>query len=153
MFSRGKPGEPGPVVRRKDDELELVELLWGLRPRRPGDSPVINLRSEGRLFTGNRCLAPASDFVLRAPDRSRWRFRLREGGHFYLAGVWSPAEEDWPAAYAVLTTAANPDVARIHHRQMAVIPAALAMEWVDGATPQDELLRPLPEGTYLAEPA
>lgn len=43
------------------------------------------------------------------------------GDSFYLAGIWRPASYDRPEADAVLTTAANPDVASVHERQMAVI--------------------------------
>ena len=39
-------------------------------------------------------------------------------------GVWRPAEAHWPAAYALLTLAAAPDLAAIVPRHVAVIPRA-----------------------------
>ena len=107
----------------------MVELVWGLRPRDAEHGPVFNLRSEGRTFPTHRCLVPATDFFLRdrSPARTRWRFTLADGDSFYLAGIWTPASDEWPDAYAVLTTASNPDVTPVKERQMAVIRTRSAM--------------------------
>lgn len=61
---------------------------------------------------------------------------------------WRPASDDWPEAYAVLTTAANPDVAPVNNRQMAVIPQSARMGWLDHLMPEPELLQPLPVGSF-----
>ena len=61
---RNRPGEFGPVIRRAGDGIEVVELVWGLKPHNPEHGPVINLRSEGRAFSpDHRCLSrPSSSF-------------------------------------------------------------------------------------------
>jgi putative SOS response-associated peptidase YedK len=122
--TRKRPGEFAPVIRRNGQEIEMVELVWGLRPRNAEDGPIINIRSEGRTFPTHRCLVPAIDFFFRdqSEARRRWRFTLADGDSFYLAGIWRQASDDWPEAYAVLTTASNPDVAPVNDRQMVVIP-------------------------------
>lgn len=155
-WARNRPGEPAPIIRRTGDEIEMVEIVWGLKPADPGENrPVINIRSEGRRFPSHRCLVPASEFFFR--DRSeagsRWRFTMADGDHFYFAGIWRPASHDWPEAYAVLTTAANPDVASVNDRQMAVIPRSERMAWLDHSVPEEELLQPPPAGTFRRERA
>jgi putative SOS response-associated peptidase YedK len=58
------PTDKAPVVRRLEDGTnESAELRWGFPPARPKGSPVISLHSEGRRFSVDRCLAPASHFL------------------------------------------------------------------------------------------
>lgn len=132
-WTRNRPGELASVIRRSADELEMVELVWGLKPRNPEHGPLINIRSEGRVFPSHRCVVLGSEFFFRDPSgqRSRWRFTMANNDPFYFAGIWRPASDEWPEAYAVLTTAANPDVAPYNDRQMAVIPRAARLEWLD----------------------
>jgi len=153
-WTRNRPGEPAPIIRRTGEEIELVELHWGLRPIGPEHRPAINIRSEGRRFPSYRCLVPASEFFFSTglgKQRARWRFTLADGDTFYFAGIWRPASEDWPESYAVLTTAANPDVAPYNDRQMAVIRREERMAWLDLTAPEEELLRPLPAGSFRVQ--
>lgn len=138
-------GEPGAVIRRAGDELELVNLLWGLKSGQADGRPFTVIRCEGRRFTSNRCLVPASEFYF-SRNGNRYRFTLQSGDWFYFAGIWRQATEDWPEAYAVLTTAANADVATYHDRQMAVIRRDDRMRWLDRG--DEGLLRPLPPRSF-----
>ena len=56
------PTETAPVIRRREDGVEPVQLRWDFPPARPTGAPVINFRSEGRRFPKGRCLIPASHF-------------------------------------------------------------------------------------------
>ena len=153
-WKRNRPGEPAPTIRRNGEDLELIELHWGLKPRRPEDRPAINIRSEGRRFPTHRCLVPASEFFFSTglgTRRARWKFTLADGDSFYFAGIWRPASEDWPESYAVLTIAANPDVAPYSDRQMAVIRRRDRMAWLDLTMPEKELLYPLPAGSFRVQ--
>jgi putative SOS response-associated peptidase YedK len=47
-----------------------------------------------------------------------------------------------------LTVAANEDVAAYHHRQMAVLTRAQRLNWLDAVVPEDQLLRPMPVGSF-----
>ncbi|RVD01468.1 SOS response-associated peptidase, partial [Mesorhizobium sp. M7A.F.Ca.ET.027.02.1.1] len=76
-------------------------------------------------------------------------FSLADGDWFYFAGVWRPATRDWPEAYAILTIEANDDVAPFHDRQMAVLRRDQRMAWLDRTCLEEELLRPLPAGTFV----
>jgi putative SOS response-associated peptidase YedK len=82
--------------------------------------PFTLARAEGRRFPSHRCLVPASEFLM-SRHGQRYRFSLADGDWFYFAGIWQPASEGWPEAYAILTIEANADVARYHDRQMAVL--------------------------------
>ncbi|MGZ2461758.1 SOS response-associated peptidase family protein [Rhizobium anhuiense] len=131
------------IIRRHDGDVEMVELPWGLRPR-DGRPRAVNLvRSEGRTFPTHRCLVPASEFRHRS-----FSFSLANGDWFYFAGIWRPATDGWPEAYAILTIEANADIAPHHDRQMAVLTRDHRMAWLDGLLPEDEILRPLPAGTF-----
>jgi putative SOS response-associated peptidase YedK len=145
------PRDYGAVIRRDfEGEVEMVNLRWGLRPKEEGGRAFTVIRAEGRTFPERRCLIPASDFHFRKNGK-RYRFTLRGTDLFYFAGIWRPASQRWPASYAMLTIEANPDVVPYHDRQMAVIPRAELMAWLDLTRPEAELLRPHPAGSFGAE--
>ena len=131
------------IIRRHDGDVEMVELPWGLRPRDGGPRAVNVVRSEGRTFQSHRCLVPASEF-----RHKSFSFSLANGDWFYFAGIWRSATDGWPEAYAILTIEANADIAPFHDRQMAVLPRDQRMAWLDGLLPEDQMLRPLPAGTF-----
>jgi putative SOS response-associated peptidase YedK len=131
------------IIRRHDGDMEMVELPWGLRPRDGGPRAVNVVRAEGRTFSTHRCLVPASEF-----RHKSFGFSLANGDWFYFAGIWRPATADWPEAYAILTIEANADIAPFHDRQMAVLTRERRIAWLNGQVPDDEILRPLPAGTF-----
>lgn len=106
------------IVRYCDEGVEMVEVSWGLRPKEPGNLPFKLARTEGRRFPSHRRLVPASEFLISRRGQ-RYPFSLADGDWFYFAGIWQPASQGWPEAYAVVTIEANGDVAPYHDRQMA----------------------------------
>ena len=144
-------GEPGAVIRYGRDGLEMVSLQWGLEPAEPDGRPFEVVRAEGRVFSTRRCLAPASEFFIKRRDQ-RFRCSLVSGDWFYLAGIWRPASPTWPSSYAVLTIDANADVALYHARQMVVVTRDQRMAWLDATFPEEQMLRPLPRGSFRVEP-
>lgn len=138
------------IIRRYRDEIEMVELHWGLRPTAPDRRPFRFARAEGRTFPTHRCLIPASEFHL-STAKKRYRVALEDGNWFYLAGIYRPATIDWPESYAVVTIAANADVARYQERQGAVLLRRQTMDWLDLARPEDALLKPLPARSFAIE--
>ncbi|WP_172723935.1 SOS response-associated peptidase family protein [Neorhizobium sp. T25_27] len=140
------------IIRRHDGHVEMVELPWGLRRLDGGPRAANVVRSEGRTFpTHHRCLVPASEFRHRSGARN-FCFSFKNGDWFYFAGIWRQASHGWPEAYAVLTIEANVDIAPYHDRQMAVLTRDRRMDWLDGVVPEDEILRPLPAGTFRVKP-
>ncbi len=140
------------IVRYGDEGVEMVELPWGLQPKELGDRPFTLVRAEGRTFPSHRCLVPASEFRLTHRGR-RLTFSLADGDWFYFAGIWRPASQSWPEAYAVVTIEANDDVAPYRDRQMAVLRRRQRMDWLDLSRPEHELLKPLPIGAFRIERA
>lgn len=138
------------IIRRSVDGVEMAELRWGLRPNEPGGRPFTLIRSEERRFPSHRCLVPASEFRFGRGNR-RYRVFLADRDWFYLAGIWRPASQDWPEAYAILTVDSNPDVAPYQERQMVVLRRERRMQWLDLSRPEPELLRPLPAGSFRVE--
>jgi putative SOS response-associated peptidase YedK len=138
------------VIRRDADEIEMVELPWGLKPKEPGGRPFRFVRSEGRTFPSHRCLVPASEFHVARGGR-RYRFSFEDHNWFYLAGIWRPATGEWPESYAILTIEANAEVARYQDRQGAVLRRSQRMAWLDATVADDDLLRPLPARSFNVE--
>ncbi len=148
------PTETAPVLRRREDGVELAQLRWGFAPGRPKAPPVINFRSEGRRFPKGRCLVPAShffEFTGKRSPKSKWKFTKAGEDWFCFAGLWRPANGDVPEAFTLLTTAPGPDVAPIHNRQMVVLERRDWPAWLDLTRPEAELLRPLPAGSLQVE--
>ncbi|RUV30715.1 SOS response-associated peptidase [Mesorhizobium sp. M5C.F.Ca.IN.020.32.2.1] len=142
-------GQRRVVIRRNGGDVEMVELPWGLQPEQPNSRPFTVIRAEGRTFPDHRCLVPASEFRHRSRGK-HYGFSLADGDWFYFAGIWRPETPHWPASYAILTIAANADVAPFHDRQMAVLRREDRMAWLDRTCREDELLRPLPPRTFKA---
>jgi putative SOS response-associated peptidase YedK len=109
------------------------------------------LRSEGSLVA-NRCLIPASEFFVNSGEgrsKKRCRVEVETGAPFFcFAGLWQPAREDWPAAYAALTVEANPDTALFTDRHMGVVREEEWMAWLMGSISVAHALRPLPPGSF-----
>ena len=66
---------------------------------------------------------------------------------FCIAGIIRPDAVDGTACFTMLTTEPGPDVAPYHERQVAVLPRAAWIDWLDLARPEAALLRPLPTGS------
>ena len=66
------------IIRRNAEELEMVELAWGLEPKDGDSRPFRFVRAEGRVFPTHRCLIPASEFQVTRTGR-RYRFSLEDG--------------------------------------------------------------------------
>ena len=146
------PGATRAVIRRLRDEIEMVNLRWGLQWSEATPEGMRFARSEGRSFPSRRCLLPASEFQVMRDERP-YRVALEDGNWFYLACIWRPAEGSWPEAFAVLTAAANAEVARYQSRQGVLIRRNRQMAWLDHALPEEEILVTPPAGIFTITPA
>jgi putative SOS response-associated peptidase YedK len=152
-----KVGDIGPVMRAASaGVVELSPMRFGFPPpagRKGG--PVFNFRSEGRHFgDSKRCLIPASaffEFTGKKYPKSKHRFTLRGSTFLAIAGLWRDGEGNQPPSFTMLTTEPGPDVAPLHDRQVAVLKPGNWRHWLDLLRPEDELLRPLPQGSLDVE--
>lgn len=141
--------DTAPIVRPGGPGGEIVQRPWSWRG--PGGAPVFNFRSDGRRFpTAMRCAVPTDGFYefTAAADpktrrKDRWLFTMAGQGPFFIAGCVRDG------AWAMLTTEPGPDVAPFHNRQVVVLTASQAADWLTGG-PEDQLLRPSPAGVLTA---
>lgn len=152
-----KVGDSGPVMRTDSEgSVELTPMKFGFPPPsgRRG-VPVFNFRSEGRKFgDSRRCLIPASaffEFTGKKYPKAKHRFTLSETAFFAIAGLWREGEGNQPPSFAMLTTEPGPDVAPIHDRQVVVLKPENWRPWLELSKPEQELLRPLPQGSLDVE--
>jgi putative SOS response-associated peptidase YedK len=168
------PSQPIPVVRvGADGEREGALLRWGLHPvwmkEPPGAKSRINARAEGcakkpffrDAYKRRRAIVPADGFYeWRREGKSKTPYFIRrlDGLPIAFAGLW----ERWRGAdgagvetAAILTSAANADVAHLHDR----MPVMLAPEdwdlWLDPDAPRaalDHLIRTPDDGALEAFP-
>jgi putative SOS response-associated peptidase YedK len=148
-FDTDAPETRRAIIRRNPDDLsevEMIEAVWGSDPRFGGGASYRFVRAEGQALANNRCLIAASEFQMTKRDK-RYRVTLDDGNFFYLAAIWEPAMADWPISYRIVTVEANPDVSPYQERHGAIVQRRQVMHWLD-ATADEELLNPLPAGTF-----
>jgi putative SOS response-associated peptidase YedK len=156
-FSEGIPNfqprdvritDRAPVVRFNEQRgvAELVERRWSWPA--PTGKPVFNMRSDGRNFPKDRCLAIADGFYEFTkpadPKQKRkdcWLFRPPGGRQFAIAGLLRP-HPDVGEAFTLLTCPPGPDVERIHNRQIALLEPEKWRSWLDGSAKSLDVLAP-----------
>jgi putative SOS response-associated peptidase YedK len=160
------PGQDALVVGEDRRGRRTGRLRWGLVPahaREPGKQ-FVNARGEtvGRTpsfrgaFLQRRCLVPADGFYewrRETHGKTPFLFRPVAGGLLAFAAVW----EHWEGSghpprdgFAILTVAANEDVAPVHDRMPALVRTADFHLWLDRSSAPErlqELLVPAPAGT------
>ena len=113
--------EKAPIVRFNTDQgvAELVERRWSWPA--PGGKPVFNMRSDGREFGHDRCLAIADGFyeftTPEDPKQKRkdcWLFEPTEG-ELAIAGIIR-STADVGEAFTMLTVPPGPDISPYHNR-------------------------------------
>ena len=127
------------TVHTDGDTRRLRAMRWGFLPhwyKTPSDGPLlINARAETiaekpafkAAARERRCIVPASGFYewTKDPDGNRlpWYITRADGAPMALAGIW----QDWDRGeerlrtFAIVTTAANETMSRIHHRMPVIL--------------------------------
>lgn len=143
-------GDMGPVLRAAGNGVEVVSMRFGWPPPRPKAPPVFNFKSDGRHFDkSKRCLVILSgffEFTGTKSPKTKHRFSLKGSPIMAIAGLWSE-DADGALSFTMLTTEPGPDIAPIHDRQVCVILPEDWAHWLFLTKPEEELLKPLPEGT------
>jgi putative SOS response-associated peptidase YedK len=169
----GAPSQLVPIVIAPDGRRRLLTARWGLRPFWTGFGKIAprNVRAESvatsRMFREvlryTRCLIPAHGFYewQTVPGLKRKRphyFRLKGGGQFAFAGLYTPSrpDEDVLATCAIITTIPNEVAAPIHNRMPVILDASHERRWLNPflVTAADVLqcLLPLPAERMEAFP-
>jgi putative SOS response-associated peptidase YedK len=175
------PTQEVPVIRqrrRPAGERTLQALRWGLVPpwaeSLAGGARMINARGEAvaetrafrTAFRRRRCLVPANGFYEWRPgDTAKQPYLIArpDGAPFAFAGLWerwtppagdTPLERSYVDSFTIVTTAASPALAPLHHRQPVILASEDYARWLDpDAEPQAllALLKPASEDflTYV----
>jgi putative SOS response-associated peptidase YedK len=167
------PGQEARVLRHHPEsgERRMDALFWGLVPhftkRLSGAPRPINARAETvataplfrSAFARRRCLVPADLFYewqVLPEGRQPYAVARADGAPLVLGGLW----ESWQMpdgglhrSFAIVTTAASADIARLHERMPLVLDEAEWPLWL-GEVVGDPvpLLRPAPAGRLRAWP-
>jgi putative SOS response-associated peptidase YedK len=145
-----------PIIRLgRNGASEIVQRRWSWPG--PGGKPVYNFRSEGRRFRSGRCLILADGFYEFTPHsdprskrKHKWLFTLQGEPWFAIAGLWRN-DPGVGEAFTMLTCEPAPDVAPYHNRSIVVLPQAACARWLDPATAESDVLKPLPAGSLQVE--
>ena len=146
-----KISDVAPIVTLVDDTLVGMMRKWAWAGRQ---GPVFNFRSEGRKFGNSfRVLIPAVSFIEYAKPsdpkvklKDQFEFTMAGEENFFIAGL---VQDD---AFTMLTVEPGPDVAPYHSRQIVVLPAAEAADWLTLSRPEAEILKPSPAGSLEVRP-
>lgn len=169
------PGQQVEVIVSKST-LKLTPMQWGLIPHWSKDPKTgfkaINARAETLTqkpsFKGplknRRCLIPADGFyewqsLGKGRPKTPFYYTLSTGGLFGLAGLWDQwqgPEGEILETFTIITTEANPLVAKVHPRMPVILPRHLEREWLDPNQRDSDylvsFLQPYPEAKIKVHP-
>lgn len=160
-----------PILTIKQDETNrrsLAKMKWGLVPNWVKDlnswkSNLINARAETVMekpsfrgaFKHRPCLIPVSGFYEWTKDKQPYYFQVQERQLFALAGLWelwNPKGlasrhngEDELITCTIITTKANTQAAKVHHRMPVIIQPQNYDLWLGELDDRKQLLDTLPE--------
>ncbi len=141
-----------PVVAASTDGPEARGMLWGFVPLAERGKSEMRMFPNARAETAaslpafrqavakRRCLVPANGFyewLTQGKLKRPHLFTLSSEEPFAFAGIWTPAEQDLPETFCLLTTQPNSLVASVHHRMPVLLTQASMSRWI-GAKPLTE---------------
>jgi putative SOS response-associated peptidase YedK len=142
------PGQMVPVIIANSPR-RIVRMCWGLIPHWAKDEKtaynMMNARVETLtqrpafrgLLSHNRCLVPASGFYeWQGEGRDKTPYDIHPEGQPYLAfaglyNVWITPRGEEHSTFTIMTTEADPFMARLHHRMPVVLDRDLEDDWLD----------------------
>ena len=132
----------------KSDGLSVLPSMasFGFVPRQH-TKMIINARSEtisekpsfSSHLESRRCLVIASGWYEWTTDKKPYHVQLADGRVMAMAGLYRPAQRNQPEQFVVVTTAADGNLAEIHHRSPAVLPKTAWSGWL--SAPVHEALK------------
>jgi len=168
-----------PVITGEDTK-KIVMQEWGLVPSWTPDAETakklriqtLNARSETAFekpsfrnsIKSRRCIIPSTGFYEWQHDGKKkipWFIRIKDMEIFSIAGIW----DEWSdrstgeiyRGFSILTTEANPVMARIHNtkkRMPVILKAGNEMQWISNEISKETIVSscvPLSEDLIEAE--
>ena len=159
------PTQPVATIISRDGARHMGPMRWGFVPhwyKRDNDGPLlINARAEtiatkpafADAARKRRCLIPASGFYEWTKDaagaRLPWYIRPTQGEFLAFAGIWQVWEQGDQrlVTCAIVTCAANTQMAQIHHRMPVILSQDDWPLWLgEAGQGAATLMRAAPEG-------
>jgi putative SOS response-associated peptidase YedK len=159
------PTVVAPLIRPVTGGVELCRLRWGLIPWfhaksiKEWNRLTTNARWETLTTTRTfkeaaarrRCLIPVSEFYEWTGEKgkkTKWGFARSDGDWFCFAGVWDRTQtsDGVIESFALITTAAGPDVAAYHNRQPVILERPEYTSWLSAGVLRDAALYEQPTG-------
>jgi putative SOS response-associated peptidase YedK len=155
------PTQQVATIRQGAEGREFAWLRWGLLPSWAKDARMgarmINARGETvaekpafrAAFKRRRCLVLADGFYewLATPQGKQPMYvTLQDDRVFAMAGLWEVNQrvtEDRIESCTIITTDANPLMARIHDRMPVILPADRYDMWLDSGFQDQQALQQL----------
>lgn len=141
------------VIKAANGQLELDEMLWGIKPKWAKDRArhLINARSEGisekttfRRLLNQKIAVPAEGFyewkgggapgLGSRPKKTPYYFYRTDGDPVLMAGLFQrsadPDTGELIETFVILTTAANSMMSPYHDRMPVIVEPAQLSEWL-----------------------
>ena len=141
------------IIRDFNGELELDEMLWGIRPKwaRESSRYLINARSESltekptfKNLLNQKVVIPTEGFyewkknaridVVTKTEKTPFYFHRADGSPLLMAGIFQRSVDhvtgEMVDSFVILTTRANTMMSLYHDRMPVIVPPAQVPEWL-----------------------
>lgn len=161
------PTQDVAVITSEQGQRRLRPMRWGFLPhwyKTPTGGPLlINARAEtiaqkpafAAACRSQRCLIPASGFYEwtkdEAGNRLPWYFEPADKSPAVFAGIWQDWQSDEQSytTCAIVTCAAGPQMAQIHHREPVTLAPSDWAKWLgEEGKGAALLMKPAPDGSF-----
>ncbi len=143
------PGQSAPILKADGSETELTDMKWGF-PQKSGKGLFINARAETALtkptfkdsIRHRRIIIPARHFYEWDPEKNKVTFYQGQEEPLYMAGFYDLyGDED---RYVIITTEANPSVAKVHQRMPLILGQEEILSWMTKEEETEKYLKQVP---------
>ena len=140
------PSQSAIVIARDGLHTEVISAKWGLPPSVGKNALLINARMEtankkptfSDVFLHSRCIVVASGWYEWSAPQKPWYVQLCDGGVMGIAGLLFRCRTQ--SRFVIMTSAADGELAQIHHRQPLVLADGDEKNWLSGTVDQANAL-------------
>ena len=140
------PSQNATVITRDGLHTVVISAKWGLPSSVGKKALLINAQMEtankkstfSNFFLHSRCIVVASGWYEWSAVRKPWYIQLCDGGVMGIAGLLFRCGTQ--SRFVVMTSAADRELAQIHHRQPLVLGDGDEKDWLSGTADQANAL-------------